>query len=86
MTASQRNPSLQDMQIAANALNVAFVEGVPTVRHFSESFARAIRPWLEQRNQMARMAQENREFRQKVQELERQLELKQYADQDWFST
>ena len=86
MTASKSNLSLQDVQIAANALNTALVEAAPTARHISKSFVRTMRPWLEERDKAARTARQNKILRQRVRELERQLELKQYTDQDWFST
>ena len=83
----------QDIQNHINGLTNFLAKEGPKIQ-------RAMRPWLEeaeqrnqdkgrhalllrvehmQRNYAAKMAQEHEERR-------RQLELEQYADQDWFST
>ena len=68
MTASKRNPSLQDVQIVANVVNDALVEAAPTFLHVGEFMVREMGTWLGDRNRIARLAEENRGLRQKVQE------------------
>ena len=100
MTTSNDTITRQDIQIAVHKLNSAMVESAPKVQLFFELLGGTMRYWIEQAegSRQVRNApalplivdhvehQEIKELRQENHELRRQLEWKQYVDQDWFST
>ena len=100
MTTSNDTITHQDIQNAVIRLNDLMEEAVPKVQLFFEALVWGIRSLIEEaeHSRQARNVPalplivdhveqpEIEELRQKVQKLERQLELNQYADQDWFST
>ena len=100
MTNSSDTITRQDIQIAVNRLNAVMVEAAPKFQAFLELLVGSMVYWMEQA-ELSRQASrttelplivdhveqpEIEELRQKVQKLEQQLELKEYTDQNWFST